>query len=513
MKGVSWRPGGLSWRLTLSYILVTLVAAFTILLVIVLASTIQDLQQSNVSPDLALAKGAQVHPGIYLDQPTPNEEALRYWVAIPLFDALSQEQIPTSLVAVLDLSGQPVSATACNTASLLADGTQRCLTMSTNMVKRIMSQRAVRALVVSTLTEKGKVTVKTQSLLSGETVFVQSVMGERKQVVGAVLAVIHDSIPSVEEQAGSPVMDFLTAMWNHVPSEGLFFILLAIAAGTVTGLLVSRNLARRLRHIMQAAVSWSQGEFQTTLNDPSPDEVGQLARNLNTMAEQLQQVLVSWQKLAVMEERNRLARELHDSVKQHVFTNELLVRAARKMLLRDPQKAQQHLLEAEELGEQTQQELIELIQALRPAALAEKGLAPVIQDYLVTWSRRTGIAFKVTIQQERLLHPERDAALFRVFQEALTNVARHSMARRVSVELVNNDEALTLTIQDDGKGFDLSQANGKGLGLTSMRERVEMLGGRLTIMSSSQGTQVQAWLPNAQYDEKQRHEVREVRNA
>lgn len=513
MKGVSWRPGGLSWRLTLSYILVTLVAAFTILLITTLASTIQDLQQSNASPDLLLAKGALVHPETYLDQPVPNEEALRYWVAIPLFDAFSKEKITTSLVAVLDHSGQPVSATACDTTSFLANGTQQCLAMSTEMVQRVMSQPAVRTLVASTLAERGMVTIKTQSLPGGETVFVQPVIGARKQVVGALLAVISESISSVEARTGNSVMIFLTAMWNHVPSQGLFFVLLAMVAGTITGLLVSQNLARRLRRIMQAAVSWSRGEFQTTLSDSSPDEVGQLARNLNTMAEQLQQVLASWQQLAVMEERHRLARELHDSVKQHVFTTALLVRAARKLVSRDPQKARRHLLEAEELGEQTQHELIALIQALRPALLAEKGLAPVIQDYLVIWSRRTGIVYEVAIQQERRLRPERDAALFRVFQEALTNVARHSRARHVAVELVYTDEALTLTIQDDGRGFDLAQADAEGLGLTSMRERMEIVGGKLTILSSSQGTQIQAWLPNAPDDDQQQREVGEVSHA
>ena len=102
MKAAFWKPGGLSWRLTLSYILVTLVAAFTILFVVTLVATLQDLQSASVSPDLILAKATAKHPEIYLNQPSLNQDALRYWVAIPLFDEFGAEQIHVSLVAVLN---------------------------------------------------------------------------------------------------------------------------------------------------------------------------------------------------------------------------------------------------------------------------------------------------------------------------------------------------------------------------------------------------------------------------
>src|SRR5258708_11736146 len=121
-----------------------------------------------------------------------------------------------------------------------------------------------------------------------------------------------------------------------------YFLLLAMVVGTLTGLVVTRGLTRRLRTITRAAGAWSLGDFQVTVHDATNDELGQLALDLNRMAEQVRTLLVTRQELAVVEERNRLARDLHDWVKQQVFANALLVRAARKTLFHDPTRAQAH---------------------------------------------------------------------------------------------------------------------------------------------------------------------------
>jgi NarL family two-component system sensor histidine kinase LiaS len=204
----------------------------------------------------------------------------------------------------------------------------------------------------------------------------------------------------------------------------------------------------------------------------------------------------------VVEERNRLARELHDSVKQHMFTSALLVRAARKLFPRDPEGAQQHLIQAEELAEQVQQELNSAIQALRPAALEDRGLAVVLQDYARDWSQRAGIVVDVRVQGVRTTPLQIEEALFRVSQEALANVARHSRASKVQVQLTWNEEEVVLSMCDNGQGFDTARTFGKGLGLTSMRERVEALHGRLAISSSREGTTVEAHVPLVPVDDR-----------
>jgi NarL family two-component system sensor histidine kinase LiaS len=293
----------------------------------------------------------------------------------------------------------------------------------------------------------------------------------------------------------------LVRTFNHNfdnQTNGTILIVAVIAlVGVVTGALISANLRGRVTRIARAAEAWSRGDFSVTARDRSGDELGLLARDLNRMAEQIQTLLASRQALAVVEERNRLARDLHDTVKQHVFANALLVRAARKQLDRDPDAAGARLQEAERLAEQTQQELIDLIQALRPAALADKGLMGMLRAYAEEWSGRAGIAAELRAQGERVTPLDVEEAFYRVAQEALTNVARHSGASHVEIQLTWADVALEMTVRDDGRGFPVDEAAGKGLGLASMRERVEAIGGALTISSEATGTRLEARAPLA----------------
>jgi NarL family two-component system sensor histidine kinase LiaS len=288
---------------------------------------------------------------------------------------------------------------------------------------------------------------------------------------------------------------FLEEFLRGYDPAGFYFLLLATVIGTLTGVLISRNLTRRLRKITQASDAWSLGDLEVRLRDNTNDEVGQLAQDLNSMAGQLQSLMSTRQQLAVVEERNRLARELHDSVKQHVFANALLVRAARKVLADEPRAAEKYLAEAAELADEAQQGLVELIQALRPASVADKGLAVVLRDYANDWSKRMGIPVDVRILGERATPLDVEEALYRVGQECFANIARHSDAQEVSMRLEWAEDELCLTITDNGKGFDVRRVEGKGLGLVSMGERVEALHGTLRISSSPAGTVVQASIP------------------
>ncbi len=294
---------------------------------------------------------------------------------------------------------------------------------------------------------------------------------------------------------GTTLVDFFARLLPNEVNSGILVVALATLVGMATGLLVSRNLTRRLRRIAAAADGWSRGDFSCAARDASPDELGQLARGLDDMAAQVHSLLQTRAELAVVDERNRLARELHDSVKQHVFAGALLVRAARTLLAQDPARAGAHLAEAEALADQTQRELITLIAALRPAALADRGLVAVLRDEVDAWSRRSGILAQVRVRGERATPYDREDALVRVAQEALANVARHSHAREAEVELAWDDASISLSVSDDGAGFDPEAANGRGVGLASMRERVAALDGTLAIASEPGATRVTAWLP------------------
>jgi NarL family two-component system sensor histidine kinase LiaS len=213
------------------------------------------------------------------------------------------------------------------------------------------------------------------------------------------------------------------------------------------------------------------------------------------MAEQLQNLVHTRAELATLEERNRLARDLHDSVKQQVFATAMQLGAAQTMLENDPTTAKTHLQEAEQLARQAQQELTGLIQELRPAALEGRGLVDALRGYSEDWSRRTAITALVKVSGERPLPLAVEQPLFRVAQEALANVARHSGASHVTLHLAWQNDAVTMTIADDGRGFD-PEATAYGMGLKSMQERLGMVNGRLTIHSTpGQGTQLTATLP------------------
>lgn len=214
------------------------------------------------------------------------------------------------------------------------------------------------------------------------------------------------------------------------------------------------------------------------------------------LVEELQAAQQKLQNLAVVEERNRIARDLHDSVKQQVYAISMQLGAARA-LLNEEHPAQAPVSEAEQLARQAGAELTTLIRELRPPGLERKTLDLTLQEYVTEWSRQNGIAADVKVNGASSVTAPGADTLFRVAQEALANVARHSKAQHVRVELAHRGEDIALFIEDDGAGFDLDRVI-RGVGLASMRERLEAAGGQLEIFSErNQGTRVVARMRRA----------------
>ncbi len=245
--------------------------------------------------------------------------------------------------------------------------------------------------------------------------------------------------------------------------------------------------------LSSAADHWSQGNFSVFAQDTSSDELGQLSRHLNRMAEQLQNLLLTGQKLAILEERNRLARDLHDSVKQHLFVVALQVGTAKLRLGPSTEEVQQPLVEAEHVLLQVQQELKTLIRELRPVELEGKGFGVALQELVTQWSHQTNILANLQLEGTQTLPLLEEEAFFRVAQEALANVARHSQATTVQIQVASEQGKDTLSVRDNGQGFMLNTSDGKGFGLLSMQERMNVLGGNVDIESTpGQGTCVTA---------------------
>jgi NarL family two-component system sensor histidine kinase LiaS len=198
--------------------------------------------------------------------------------------------------------------------------------------------------------------------------------------------------------------------------------------------------------------------------------------------------------LAVMEERNRLARDLHDSAKQKAFAALAQLGTARGILNGHSNSVSLHLNEAENLVTDVIQELTFLVQEIYPIALQEKGLVTTLREHVFEWENRNDTNIQLITRYDRRLPLDVEQALYRVTQEALANVARHSHARRVDVSLVYNGDSVQLSISDDGCGFDVNVKH--GMGLRSIRERVSSIRGTVQIQSApGHGTRLLVQVP------------------
>lgn len=202
--------------------------------------------------------------------------------------------------------------------------------------------------------------------------------------------------------------------------------------------------------------------------------------------------------LTVIEERNRLARELHDAVSQTVFSIVFTARSAATLLERDPVAARAQVADLQQLAQDAQREMRSLIFELRPAEIEQEGLVSTLRKHIDVLRRVYGPEIELAVTGECRLASQTEKEVFRIAQEALSNALKHSGAERVWIRLSMNGDRVSLEIRDDGKGFDPVAAESQTrFGLTSMRERVQLLGGVLAIDSApGRGTAVSLEVPH-----------------
>jgi signal transduction histidine kinase len=198
--------------------------------------------------------------------------------------------------------------------------------------------------------------------------------------------------------------------------------------------------------------------------------------------------------LSIVEERNRLARELHDNVTQRLFGVALAVESAETLLERDAGAAAEELGRVRELARGAMEELRAVVFELRPASLEAEGLATALRKHVDVLRRVSGRPIELSVAGPPRLPGASAAQVFRIAQEALQNALRHAEAEHIEVRLEGNGNGrLVLSVADDGRGFDPARraVRGRRLGLTSMEERAEELGGTLAIDSTvGEGTRV-----------------------
>jgi signal transduction histidine kinase len=187
--------------------------------------------------------------------------------------------------------------------------------------------------------------------------------------------------------------------------------------------------------------------------------------------------------VAALEERQRLARELHDSVSQALYGIALGARTARTQLDREPAKAVEPVEYVLSLAEAGLAEMRSLIFELRPESLESEGLVAAIRKHAAAQEARHGMAVRCDLGDEPDISPDVREAAYRIVREALTNTLKHSKAANVRIRLAVADGRLRAEVADDGIGFDPDRDYAGHLGLRSMRERAAKLGGELRIES------------------------------
>jgi len=198
------------------------------------------------------------------------------------------------------------------------------------------------------------------------------------------------------------------------------------------------------------------------------------------------------QEMAVIEERHRLSRELHDSVNQLLYSIMLYSEAAiRQAEQSDWERARQHLERLRESAQEALKEMRMLIFELRPSILGQLGLRAALEQRLRLVEEQVGLTAALKWRVNSPLDKHLEETLYGIAQEALNNIVKHARARNLFVHVVQSGQSLILRIEDDGVGMDVENLPVAGLGLKTMRERAEAIGGKLRLQSAlGQGTVV-----------------------
>lgn len=295
-------------------------------------------------------------------------------------------------------------------------------------------------------------------------------------------------------------------------TEVSWLVLAAAALSTwgaaVLGYRYAGVLRRRLNNLWRGIAALATGNLSYRQPVEGDDEFAQLAEQFNAMARRMEDSVVSLQRLAAeraalaerahdtatLEERQRLARELHDSVNQQIFAINMQAAAARRRLPPGADAAAAELSRVEELASAALAELRNLILELRPVSLEGRDLATALGEFITGFQERTGLSIDYKAEGGADL-PAVEDALFRIAQEALANVAKHSEACRAAVRLNLQPPVAVLEVVDNGKGF-TGTPRLESVGIRSMQSRAKELGGEVAVQSGHCcGTRVVARIP------------------
>jgi len=307
----------------------------------------------------------------------------------------------------------------------------------------------------------------------------------------------------------------LLVEWLNIPVM-LWIGIFAIILGAFVGYFIARKMKVRLEELGDAVYKFGRGRYGHRLQidvNHRQDEIGLIGLHLNEMAEQIERQVASLQRLSaekaellersnrtvVLEERQRIARDLHDAVSQQLFAIAMMTAAILESDELGEGKLRKRIAAVENLAETAQSEMRALLMQLRPPTLAGKSLNEAIEQFLLECVEKQQ---QIKLRWELADHlPELSKGiedhLFRMLQEGMSNVLRHSQATSASVKLrVVDGRMLHLRVTDNGIGFETGDVKDTSYGLKTLQERANEIGGVVDFVSApGKGTQVDVKVP------------------
>lgn len=292
-------------------------------------------------------------------------------------------------------------------------------------------------------------------------------------------------------------------------------VIAGVVASAWLGLSFTSRVTEHLRSVAWGAESLARGDLSFRL-PPSEDEDLQMISDsfnqmgariesqvnaLQSMAEENALLMDQASEKAALEERRRLASDLHDAVAQLLFAINMSISAAIKLLPKSQAKAEEQMEYVRDMAARAQAEMRALLMHLRPASLGDKGFRAATEDLLAEVRQRSGIDVELSLADVTMPRSVEDN-LFRIMQEAVANSMKHSSASMIRVAFTHTGERLTLSVEDDGVGMPVNTEKQVSYGLKTMEERAGKIGGAIRWLSlTGKGTRVEVRVPLRGSDE------------
>ncbi len=310
-------------------------------------------------------------------------------------------------------------------------------------------------------------------------------------------------------QALLPLLTRFDSLLLFSLSITLYLLLLTLGMLLYLEFTGYRTMSKRLEKISSFIAVLSRGNLGQRMEVETGDDLGRMETELNQLAEKIEKQVNSLQRLAeynesmqgqvqaaaIIQERQRLARDLHDAVSQHLFALNMLAAATLRRFQADPEQARRHLEEIADMAAKAQGEMRALLLHLHPVQLSEDPLHVGVAKLVEGLQGKCSLKFELNLEPLDISRGIENH-LFRIIQEALANILRHANASRVKITTAKKGRDLFLHINDDGKGFDPQEGQRAGYGLKTMRERCEEIGGTFALTSGKgQGTHISLRIP------------------